>query len=154
LQNSSVIADRLPHINVLAVSPDGTQAASGSDDGTIRLWSLRDKKELATFQQPVAVTALAYLADQRFLFSSGSDGALRLWDRSSGKILATMVSFADGNWVVADDAGRFDTSDLEAMDRLHWVDARQPFRALPLELFMRQYFEPGLLVRKLAGEQL
>jgi hypothetical protein len=54
---------------------------------------------------------------------------------------------------VTDAAGRFDTSDLEAMPSLHWVMDDDPFTPLPLEVFMRDYYEPRLLSRIMNGER-
>ena len=45
--------------------------------------------------------------------------------------------------------GRFDTSDLDEVRGLHWVFPDDPYRALPPEMFMREYYEPRLLTRLL-----
>jgi WD40 repeat protein len=41
-------------VNALAFSPDGTLLASGSADGTARLWDVKARKELHSFQAPLA----------------------------------------------------------------------------------------------------
>jgi hypothetical protein len=63
------------------------------------------------------------------------------------------VSLKDGSWAVIDSDGRFDANDLEEIKGLHWIMPDDPLRALPLEIFMRDYYEPRLLPRALAGEQ-
>ncbi|MBM3978828.1 MAG: hypothetical protein FJ304_00820 [Planctomycetes bacterium] len=40
------------------------------------------------------------------------------------------------------------------MNGVHWVAADEPFRPLPPEIFLRDYYEPKLLARVLAGEKL
>src|SRR5690606_9467330 len=42
--------------------------------------------------------------------------------------------------------------DLEDIQGLHWIMSDDPLNPLPLEVFMRDYYEPRLLSRILAGE--
>lgn len=50
--------------------------------------------------------------------------------------------------------GRFDTNNLDEIKRLHWSMPEAPLTAVPIEIFMRQYYEPRLLARTMAGEKL
>ena len=50
--------------------------------------------------------------------------------------------------------GRFDTSDLDGGAPLAWVVSSEPMRALPLEIFMRDYYTPRLLTRIVSVEKL
>ena len=76
-----------------------------------------------------------------------------LRDPRSGDWKARLVSFNDGRWAVIDPDGRFDVADLEDMPHLHWVMPDDPLTPLPIEIFMRDYYEPRLLSRILNGEQ-
>jgi uncharacterized caspase-like protein len=76
-----------------------------------------------------------------------------LRDPASGDWKARLVSFNDGRWAVIDPDGRFDVADLEDMPHLHWVMPDDPLTPLPIEIFMRDYYEPRLLSRILNGEQ-
>ncbi len=76
-----------------------------------------------------------------------------LRDPASGDWKARLVSFNDGRWAVIDPDGRFDVADLEDMPHLHWVMPDDPLTPLPIEIFMRDYYEPQLLSRILNGEQ-
>ena len=60
----------------------------------------------------------------------------------------------DNSWAVVAPDGRFDTNDLEALRGLNWIVPDDPLRALSPEIFMRDYYEPRLLPRLLAGEPL
>ena len=56
-------------------------------------------------------------------------------------------------WIVTTPDGRFDTNNLEEIKGLHWIMPDDPLTPLPIEAFMKDYYEPRLLSRILFGEQ-
>jgi hypothetical protein len=100
------------------------------------------------------IVATAFSSDGRFLASASSDGTTIIWDARSGTRIANLYSFDDGSWATVDPQGRFDTNNLDDRPRLHWVLPDDPLHALGIEIFMREYFEPRLLPRLLAGAKL
>lgn len=109
---------------------------------------------LAAGAETGVVSALAFSPDGKLLAVAGADGTTTLWDLATRRWVARLYMFGDGTWVVLDPQGRFDTNRLEDIRQLHWVLPDEPARALPLEIFMRQYYEPRLLPRLLAGVAL
>ena len=141
------------YVSAVAFSPDGKTLVSGSGDKTLRLWEVASGRELKTLSGHTSfVTSVAFSPDGNTLLSGSGDTRMKLWRVSDGTELATLVSFTDGTWVVTDPEGRFDTADLESMPHLHWVMPDDPFTPVPLEAFMKDYYEPRLLARILAGE--
>ena len=67
--------------------------------------------------------------------------------------LVRIYAVAKDGWVAVAPDGRFDTNlPLEDINNLNWVMPETPLQPLPLELFMRDYYEPQLLPRILDAD--
>ncbi len=143
-----------PVISV-AFSPDGRFVFAGGGDEKAHQWDTATGRRIHSFEGHLGpVNALAVSPDGRLLLTGGEDGTARVWDVASGKQLATLATFGEGNWVVTDPEGRFDTNDLDGGAPLDWVVDDDPMRAMPLEIFMRDYYTPRLLSLILNHEEL
>jgi WD40 repeat protein len=111
-------------VKALCVLTDG-RLASGSWDGTIRLWDVATGAETARLEgRASSVTALCTLSDGR-LASGSTDNTIRLWDVSRGTETArsdvdapifSLTALNSGNRVVVGDA----------LGRLHWLQMVDP----------------------------
>ncbi|MBP2478423.1 WD40 repeat protein [Crossiella equi] len=74
-------------IIAVALSPDGRTMATGSDDHTVRLWDIADRRHpvhTATLGgHTEAVFSVVFSPDGRTLASTGYDRTVRLWDVSA-----------------------------------------------------------------------
>ena len=100
------------------------------------------------------IQAVAFSTDGRMAATAGSTRMTRIWNAEKGEEIARLVSFVDGTWLVAAADGRFDTNNLEEIKGVQWAVPDDPLHPLPVEIFMRDYYEPRLLPRLLAGEIL
>ena len=84
-------------VNSVAISPNGRQALSGSDDATLKLWDLTKCTCLRTFQvYRYGVTSVAFSPDGRQALSGGQK-KIKLWDLAQSKCLRTFEGHTD--WV-------------------------------------------------------
>lgn len=147
-------------VRVLRYSDDGRWLATGGLDHRIRLWDAATGELRQTLSgHEDAISDIAFSPDARLIATTARDSTARLWERDTGRPIATLVQLAREQWgasssVVVGPDGRFDAQDLEGLQGLHWLMPATPFRPVPLEAFMRDYYEPRLLPRLLSGEAM
>lgn len=141
-------------VSHFAWSPDGRIIASSAGTGAgerATLWDAATGAELRRLDGPQDLVG-DFSPDGRLLDTVGDDGFERIYEVSTGKELCRFITRVDGTWVAVDPEGRFDASDLEEIQGVHWLAPDDPLKPLPLEIFMRDYYEPRLLARIFAGE--
>src|SRR3989442_6467482 len=67
-----------------ALSPDEHTLASGSMDGSVKLWEVENRALLWSGWHTQGTTCLAFSPDGSLLASGGSDATVRLWEASLG----------------------------------------------------------------------
>src|SRR5437588_5086867 len=76
---------------------------------------------------------------------------VKLWDIKKGTELATISTLDNKKWLIYTPEGRFDTNtDIEDDKILHWSIPGNALATLPLDVFMRDYYEPKLFDRLMA----
>ena len=86
-----------------AFSPDGTQIATASNDGTAKIWDATTGKELHTLKGSTSgpVFYPAFSPDGNLLATAGDDTIARIWDANSGEQLMSLTGHSGAVYTVA-----------------------------------------------------
>ena len=84
------MADYQPASSTRIFSRDGTLLASGSTDGTVRLWDVATQKELAVLSHGTNAYGMSFTPDGTRLAVGCADNTIRLWDVATRQEVAEL----------------------------------------------------------------
>jgi len=89
-------------VESVAFSPDNTLVASGSGDGTVKLWRVSDGVLIRTLVGHTdLVYSVAFSPDGRMIASGSEDGTVRVWRVSDGMLVHTFTEHMGAIYSVA-----------------------------------------------------
>lgn len=87
-----VLEGHMGSVTAVALTPEGRQAASASEDRTLRVWDLGTGQTLYTLEGHTGqVHDVAVTPDGRHAVSASGDRTLRVWDLLSAREIATFT---------------------------------------------------------------
>ena len=94
------------YLKAFAIAPDGDSIALGLPDGTVRIWDVKEKKEVRSIGKHVGkgpndkgISALAFGPGGKTMITAGRDRKVRVWETANGKELRLLHE--DPGWVEA-----------------------------------------------------
>jgi WD40 repeat protein len=138
----------------VALSADGKQVLTGSEDKTAMLWDAASGKRLRTFQGHTSyIIGVALSPDGKQAWTSSQDGTARLWDPATGKERCALLSLGGNEWLVMSPDLYFDGS-AGARKRVEFrVAGGTAFFADLDGSLKKKYHRPGLMGALVKGER-
>ena len=129
--------------HALAFSPDSKRIAMYEKDGNVWISDVERHELLSIWRAGTGdAKIIDYSPDGKWLLTS-TDGEITICDVTHGTCDISLISFGHGGWLAVDRMGRFDASDMDGIPAA-WVIKDQPLQPAPVEIFMRDFFTPGL----------
>jgi len=73
----------------LAYSDDGTRLATGANNGTVKLWDLATKTELATYSHANQITSVVFdQLPRKSIYSGSKDGRLKIFSQNNMAVVS------------------------------------------------------------------
>ena len=99
---AQVVFEHGSGVTSVVLSRDGTVLASGTADGTVKLWDVGTHTNIATFEEHTGIIYSVSFSPNGVLLASGSaDGTVKLWSVETHTNIATFEGHASGVTSVA-----------------------------------------------------
>lgn len=136
-------------VRSVALNPDVRTIATGSEDGTARLWNAASGRELRALKgRSQSVISVAFNPDRRTVATAPDDNASRLWNAATDRELVLVASFRDGSRLVLTPEGFFDGT-RRGSRHLHLVCGLE---SVSIDQVNEALYRPVLLREALVGD--
>lgn len=97
-----VLTGHRRQVQTVAISPDGTWIATGSEDATVRIWDPESGGCISTLTGHTDfVESIAIAPDGTWIATTSADQTVRIWDRATGSCITTLTGHRGGVTSVA-----------------------------------------------------
>lgn len=125
-----------------------------NEDDVMQLWNIETRQlEHSLRGHWGGVESAVFTPNGKFIISCGEDETIRLWDVKTGKNLLIYVSNSEGEWLAYTPEGLFDGSYSGWKNMIWQFHGKETdgFDSVPVEIFFKEYYYPGLIGDILAG---
>jgi WD40 repeat protein len=142
----------LPEISTLRIAPDNKSFFLAGMYQICRV-SIPDFNILKVYSGLDAyVNYIDISNDNNKIIGTCADGKIHIWDTNTGEKLITLIALNNYGWFAYTPAGWFDTDVLENLEEVKWIFRDEPMKGYPIELFMRDFYQPNLLRKVINNE--
>jgi WD40 repeat protein/outer membrane lipoprotein-sorting protein/uncharacterized caspase-like protein/peroxiredoxin len=136
----------------LSFSQDGKLIAAMIGANRVEVADSTTGRVIRTLGVDPGLNALSFSPNGRLLTGTTASGSAVMYDSVSGKHLLTLASsWHSDDWVAVAPDGLFDGSPNGMEDLLVWKFGRGLSAPAPVEIFLNEFYEPGLMSNVIGG---
>ena len=132
----------------LSFSSDSNHLAYIDNQGNLSAWDVKTKLPLSNVHTSDHYTAVHFLPGKDMFVVTGQNTFVTLWQIGKTAASASVFTFPD-KWLVLDAAGFFDTNSFDNTTFLRWRIPGDQLHLYPVEVLMRDFYQPSVLTRVL-----
>ena len=118
-------------VSSVSFSTNGEILASGSWDGTVKLWDVATRQNIATLPHGAEVLSVSFSSNGEILASGAYDGTVKLWDMATRQNIATLPHGAEVLSVSFSTDGTLASGSVDGTVKLWDVATRRNIATLP-----------------------
>jgi len=134
------------------VTSDNGDYIAATESDELLIWA--DKlKPVHTIKRDTFYGAyVAFVNEDKFVMVVEQSGDINFYQTKTGEKALTFSLNNDESWLVRDQQGHYDSQDPGDVKYAAWISDNDPLEALPIEVFIADFFEPRLLAKVLSDE--
>ena len=137
----------------ISFSSDSSILAYADHQGNLSAWEINTQRSLTSVRNSDQYTAVHFVPGKHVFVATGQNTFVTIWKAGDSTAAASVYTFPD-KWLVLSSTALFDTNSFNNTTFLRWRVPGDRLHLYPVEVLLRDFYEPGLLRQVLNAKDL